>query len=140
MKTLITANLLKFTLATVILTIVFRIGLSTSINNKMTLAIILCSIVYGILMWFNGSYFGRKEYEYLPIYDIGFRFHLSTFLVHNLISILWFVFAFESKYENIKIIYITALIWSAFLFIHLIYYLSIRKSSINNLDKEDLFE
>jgi hypothetical protein len=140
MKTLITANLLKFTLATVILTIVFRIGLSTSINNKMTLAVILCSIVYGILMWFNGSYFGRKEYEYLPIYDIGFRFHLSTFLVHNLISILWFVFAFESKYENIKIIYITALIWSAFLFIHLIYYLSIRKSSINNLDKEDLFE
>jgi hypothetical protein len=140
MKTLITANLLKFTLATVILTIIFRIGLSTSITNKMTLAVILCSIVYGILMWFNGSYFGRKEYEYLPIYDIGFRFHLSTFLVHNLISILWFVFAFESKYENIKIIYITALIWSAFLFIHLIYYLSIRKSSINNLDKEDLFE
>jgi hypothetical protein len=140
MKTLITANLLKFTLATVILTIVFRIGLSTSITNKMTLAVILCSIVYGILMWFNGSYFGRKEYEYLPIYDIGFRFHLSTFLVHNLISILWFVFAFESKYENIKIIYITALIWSAFLFIHLIYYLSIRKSSINNLDKKDLFE
>ena len=140
MKTLITANLLKFTLATVILTIIFRIGLSTSITNKMTLAVILCSIVYGILMWFNGSYFGRKEYEYLPIYDIGFRFHLSTFLVHNLISILWFVFAFESKYEHIKIIYITALIWSAFLIIHLIYYLSVRKSSINTLDKEDLFE
>jgi hypothetical protein len=79
MKTLITANLLKFTLATVILTIVFRIGLSTSINNKMTLAVILCSIVYGILMWFNGSYFGRKEYEYLPIYDIGFRFYFRHF-------------------------------------------------------------
>jgi len=140
MKSLITPNLIKFTLVTIVLTIIFRIGLSTSITNKMTVAVIICAIVYGILMWFNGKYFGRKEYEYLPIYDIGFRFHLSTFLAHNLISILWFVFAFESKYENIKVIYITALIWSVFLIIHLIYYLSVRKSSIKNLDKEDLFE
>jgi hypothetical protein len=106
----------------------------------MTLAVIICSIVYGILMWFNASYFGRKEYEYLPIYNIGFRFHLSTFLAHNIVSVLWFVFAFESKYENIKVIYITALIWSVILIIHLIYYLSIRKETIKNLDKENLFE
>ncbi|CAM1347000.1 hypothetical protein [Tenacibaculum insulae] len=140
MKTLITNNLLKFTLGTIILTILFRIVLSTSITNKMTLGVIICAIVYGILMWFNGRYFGRKEYEYLPIYDIGFRFHLFTFLAHNLVSVLWFVFAFESKYENIKVIYITALIWSVFLIMHLIYYLSVRKSSIKNLDKENLFE
>jgi hypothetical protein len=140
MKTFITNNLLKFTFVTIILTILFRIVLSTSIANKMTLAVILCSIAYGILMWSNGKYFGRKEYEYLPIYDIGFRFHLFTFLAHNLVSVLWFVFAFESKYENIRVIYITALIWSVFLIIHLIYYLSVRKSSIKNLDKENLFE
>ena len=140
MKTLITKNLLKFTLTTILLTILFRMGLSSSITNKMTLTVIICAVVYGILMWFNGSYFGRKEYEYLPIYDIGFRFHLSTFLAHNLISILWFTFAFESKYENVKVIYITALIWSFFLIIHLVYYLSVRKSTIKDLDKEDLFE
>lgn len=140
MKTLLTPNLLKFTLATLVLTLLFRIGLSTSITSKMTIAVILCSIFYGILMWLNGNYYGRKEYEYLPIYDIGFRFHLSTFIAHNAISILWFVFEFESKYENIKVIYITALIWSIFLTIHFIYYLSIRKSSIKNLDKNDLFE
>lgn len=140
MKTFITNNLLKFTLVTTILTILFRITLSTSITNKMTLGVIICSILYGILMWFNGRYFGRKEYEYLPIYDIGFRFHLFTFLAHNLVSILWFVFAFESKYENIKVIYITALIWSVILIIHLIYYLSVRKETIKDLDKENLFE
>lgn len=140
MKTLITPNLLKFTLATALLTVIFRIGLSTSITNKMKLAVILCAIVYGVLIWFNGTYFGRKEYEYLPIYDIGFRFHLATFLAHNVVSLLWFVFTFESKYENIKVIYLTALIWSVFLIIHLVYYLSVKKSSIKNLDKEDLFE
>ena len=140
MKALITPNLLKFTLAAIVLTIIFRMGLSTAITNKTTVAVIICSIVYGILMWCIGSYFGRKEYEYLPIYDIGFRFHFSTFLAHNVVSLLWFVFAFESKYENIKVIYITALIWSVFLIIHLIYYLSVRKLSIKNLNKENLFE
>jgi|SaaInlStandDraft_1057018.scaffolds.fasta_scaffold18744_4 hypothetical protein len=140
MKSLITPNLIKFTLVTIILTILFRIGLSTSITNGMMIAVILSAIIYAISMWINGSYFGRKEYEYLPIYDIGFRFHLSTFIAHNLISLLWFVFGFESKYENINVIYITALIWSVLLIIHFVYYLSVRKSSIKNLDKEDLFE
>ena len=125
MKSLITPNLIKFTVVTLILTILFRIGLSTSITNGMIIAIILSVVIYAISMWINGSYFGRKEYEYLPIYDIGFRFHLFTFLAHNLVTVSWFVFAFESKYENIKVIYITILIWSVFLIIHLIYYLSV---------------
>lgn len=140
MKTLITPNLLKFTLTTVILTIFFRLGLSTSITNKMIIAVILSAVIYAVLMWLNGRYFGRKEYEYLPIYDIGFRFHLSTFFSHNLVSIFWFVFGFESHYENITTIYMTALIWSVFLIIHFVYFLSIRKSTIKNLDKENLFE
>ena len=140
MKTLITSNLVKFTLTTAILTIIFRFGLSYSISNKMSIALILSSVIYAILMWCNGSYFGRKEYEYLPIYDIGFRFHLATFLAHNLTSIFWFVFGFESQYENIQTIYLTALIWAVFLIIHFIYFLSVRKSTIKNLDKNDLFE
>jgi hypothetical protein len=140
MKTFITPNLIKFTVTTIILTVIFRICLSASLTNNITVAVIISAITYAVLMFFNGSYFGRKEYEYLPFYDIGFRFHFSTFLSHNIISILWFVFGFESHYENIKTIYITALIWSIFLIIHLVYYLSIKKSSIKNLNKEDLFE
>lgn len=140
MKTLLTKNLLTFTWVTLLLTIIFRAGLSTAITNKMTIAIILCAVIYAILMWFNGRYFGKKDYEYLPLYDVGFRFHLSTFIAHNTVSLLWFVFAFESKYENIKVIYITALIWLVFLIMHFLYFLSIRKSSIKNLDKDNLFE
>ena len=141
MRNLITPNLLKFTFATIILTIIFRVGLSTSITNNMIIALIICAVVYAVLMFFSGSYFGRKEYyEDLPILDVGFRFHLSTFVGHNLISIIWFKLGFESKYENIKVVYITAIIWSVFLILHLIYYLSVRKSSIKNLDKDDIFE
>lgn len=140
MKTLITPNLLKLTFTTVILTILFRLGLSTSITHKMLVPVVLCAVVYFILMWINGRYFGIKEYEQLPIYDVGFRFHLSTFIAHNAISLLWFAFGFQSKYENINVIYITALIWSVILIVHFVYFLSIRKSSIKNLHKDDLFE
>jgi hypothetical protein len=140
MKAILTANLIKYTFTTLVLAILFRICLSTSITHKITIAVIVCAIVYAILMWFNGSYFGKKEYEYLPIFDIGFRFHFATFLAHNIVSILWFVFGFESKYESIHVIYITAIIWGVFLLIHFMYYLSVRKSSIRNLNKEDLFE
>lgn len=140
MKTLITPNLINFTLTALFLTIIFRIGLSTSITDEMIVGVIISALAYAILMWFNGSYFGRKEYEYLPIYDIGFRFHLMTFIVHNGVSLLWFVFGFESKYENINVIFMTAIIWSIFLIIHLVYYISVRKATIKNLDKEDLFE
>jgi hypothetical protein len=34
----------------------------------------------------------------------------------------------------------TALIWSGFLLLHFSYFLTKRKSTIRNLDKEDLFE
>ena len=65
-------------------------------------------------------------------------FHLSTFLADNIVSIAWFLLAFESKYESIRIIYMTALIWSGFLLLHFSYFLTKRKSTIRNLDKEDL--
>ena len=140
MKILLTPNLVKFTLLTILLTVLFRIALSSFITNQMIVAVVMTSIVYGVLMWFNGSFFGRKDYEDLPIYDVGFRFHLTTFLTHNLISILWFTFGFQSKYESVRIIYLTAAIWSLFLLAHFIYYLSVRKSTVNGLDREDLFE
>jgi hypothetical protein len=66
-------------------------------------------------------------------------FHLSTFLADNIVSIAWFLLAFESKYESIRIIYMTAIIWSGFLLLHFSYFLTKRKSTIRNLDKEDLF-
>ncbi|TXD48500.1 MULTISPECIES: hypothetical protein [unclassified Polaribacter] len=70
MKSILTTNLIKYTLTTLVLAIIFRVGLSASIAHKMMIAVIACAIVYAILMWFNGSYFGKKEYEYLPIFDI----------------------------------------------------------------------
>jgi len=140
MKTFFTTNLIKFAITSILLTVMFRYFLSMGIANQNNILIIASALTYGILMGFSGYYFGSKEYEELPIYDIGFRWHLTTFIVHNSISVLWFVFDFQSKYETINVIYVTTIAWSVFLLIHLFIYLSMRKNAIKQLDKEELFE
>lgn len=139
MKT-ITPYLLKFAVAAAFLTIVFRYFLSYGIDNKSAVIIALSAALYGTAMFVCGWYFGIKDGEYLPIYDVGFRFHATTYLIHNLISVLWFKLKLNSNYEQLQIIYITALIWGILLIIHFLFYLHARKNSINNLYKKDLFD
>lgn len=139
MKT-ITQYLIKFAIIATLLTIVFRYALTFGIDNKSNLIVMLSAILYGIAMYLAGWVFGKKDREHLPIYDVGFRFHLTTYLIHNIISELWFVFGFNSKSENITVIHSTAIIWGLFLVGHFIFFLWTRKNAIHNLDKEDLFE
>ncbi|MBZ9631910.1 hypothetical protein LB465_14065 [Salegentibacter sp. LM13S] len=139
MKT-ITLYLMRFALTVTILTILFRYFLSYGIENLSGIIITLSAGIYGILTFVAGWYFGRKDGEYLPIFDVGFRFHLTTFLIHNGISLLWIGFGFGSKSENLNAPIMGAIIWSVFLLIHFIFYLWARRNSIHNLNKEDIFE
>ena len=139
MKT-ITPYLLRFALTATILTIVFRYFLSYGIENQSGIIITISATIYGLLMFASGWYFGRKDGEYLPIYDVGFRFHLTTYLIHNGISLLWIGLGFGSKNENLNVSIMVAIYWGIFLLIHFAFFLWSRKNSINNLDKEDIFE
>ena len=139
MKT-ITHNLTKFAITATILTILFRYSLTYGIENNTNFIIFLSALLYALAMFVSGWTFGKKDREYLPIYDFGFRFHLATYLIHNILSELWFVRGFNSKNENITVIHSNAIIWGIFLIIHFLFFLWTRKNSINNLDKEDLFD
>ncbi|MFW6371519.1 MAG: hypothetical protein ACOC10_09995 [Bacteroidota bacterium] len=123
-----------------VLTIIFRYFLSYGIEKQFGIIIIISAAAYGLLMFAFGWYFGRKDGEYLPIYDVGFRFHLTTYLIHNGLSLLWIGLGFGSKYENLNVSIVVAIYWGIFLLIHFIFFLWARKNSINNLDKEDIFE
>lgn len=140
MKNILTPYLLKFALAATILTIIFRFFLSYEIENKMNIMIVATAILYGIFMFIAGTYFGKKDAAYFPIYDVGFRTHLATYIICNAIGELWFIFGFNSTYETIGVIHATAIIWGIILVIHFIYFLVTRKKTINNLSKKDLFE
>ncbi len=139
MKT-ITPYLLRFVLAATVLTIIFRYFLSYGIENQPVIVMTISAVTYGLLMFASGWYFGRKDGEYLPIHDVGFRFHLTTYLIHNGMSLLWIGFGFGSKYENLNVPIMIAIYWGIFIIIHFVFFLWARKNSINNLNKEDIFE
>ena len=139
MKT-ITKYLVGFAVTIIILTIIFRITLSYSIEKEMYTITHICGVFYFITMFISGWFWGKKDGEYLPIYDVGFRFHCTTYLSFTTISELWFISGFNSVNENVKSLHYTAIIWGFFLFIHFFFYLYCRKKSINGLNKEDIFE
>lgn len=137
---MITKNLIKFSITAFVLASLFRVGLSYSLAHEMFTFVWVVAAVYFVAMFASGWYFGKKDHEYLPIFDIGFRFHLATFVIHNGVSELWFLLGLNSERESVKSIHTTVLIWSLFLIFHFLFFLWAKKKSIKNLDRTELFE
>ena len=140
MKTSITKPLVQYVLVTTLLTILFRISLSELLNNQMWNLVFIPPVIYFILMYVSGRFFGIKEHEYLPIGDIGFRFHLSTFVVFFTVSYSMFYLEYMSSSEPRGIIDTTLLIWGILLFSHFIFYKKFKRNNIKGIKKEDIFE
>jgi hypothetical protein len=136
----ITKNLLIFAAGLIILTILFRFGLSEMLKSKNFAIVMVISSLYGLLVFIIGWIFGKKDYETLPLYDIGFRFHFATYLVCNLIAEAWFYFGLQSQYENVKTIHLTAILWGIGLIIHFIFFVITRKHAINGIKKTEIFD
>ena len=120
MKTTITKSLIQFITVTTFLTFIFRISLSEFLNEQLWSFVFIPPLIYFILMYVSGRYFGIKEYKYLPIGDIGFRFHVSTFIVFLIVSYLMYYLGYMSNSEPRGILDITISIWGIFLIIHMI--------------------
>ena len=140
MKTIITRPISLFILIITLFTILFRISLSEFLNEQLWNFVFIPPMIYFILMYVSGRFFGIKEYKYLPIGDVGFRFHLSTFLVFFIVSYTMYHYGFMSKWETREILDITLLIWGTILFTHLIFYLKSKRNNIKGMNKEDIFE
>lgn len=136
----ITSNLVKFAIIFALGSIVFRFGLSWFLSNHKFTEIWILAIFYFILNFSLGSFFGKRDYESLPLNDIGFSFHLTTYLIFNLISELWFLFNLNSKYENVKTFHLILVFWGIGILIHFIIYLFTRKNVIKGINKSDIFD
>jgi hypothetical protein len=136
----LTTYLLRFAAAAGIFTIIFRYFLSYGIDNHLIAVIVISAVFYFISMFAAGWYFGRKDAEYLPILDVGFRFHATTYLIHNSITLLWIGFGLGSKYEDLTLYLVVAGAWGIFLLLHLTLYLWMRRKSIEDLDRDEIFE
>jgi|SRR5690606_10556382 hypothetical protein len=140
MKTLLTPHLIIFALIATLLAVLFRYFLSYGIEHQSTATVILSAVSYALGMFASGWHLGSKDSAYLPILDVGFRFHLTTYLTHNGVSLLWFALGLNSGYESVTVVHMTAGIWSVILILHFVCFLWARKHSIKGLDKHNLFE
>lgn len=140
MKTTITKSLIQFITVTTFLTVIFRISLSEFLNEQLWSFVFIPPLIYFILMYVSGRYFGIKEYKYLPIGDIGFRFHVSTFIVFLIVSYLMYYLGYMSNSEARGILDITILIWGIFLIIHMILFFKSKNDNIKGINKEDIFD
>ncbi|OUX37414.1 MAG: hypothetical protein CBE33_03410 [Candidatus Pelagibacter sp. TMED273] len=140
MKTTITKSLIQFITVTTFLTVIFRISLSEFLNEQLWSFVFIPPLIYFILMYVSGRYFGIKEYKYLPIGDIGFRFHVSTFIVFLIVSYLMYYLGYMSNSEPRGILDITISIWGIFLIIHMILFFKSKNDNIMGINKEDIFD
>jgi len=136
----LTKNIVLFSIALTILTVLFRFSLSTTLQNLQFSGVWMIAALYAIIAFILGWIFGKRDNLILPLYDIGFRFHLATYLICNLIAEIWFLLGLQSDYEKIKSVHLTIIFWGIGLLIHLIIYLITRKNAIKGLDKSDIFE
>ena len=140
MKTSITKPLVQFIVVTTLLTILFRISLSELLKEQLWNFVLIPPIIYFILMYVSGRFFGIKEFDYLPLGDLGFRFHVSTFIVFFAVSYLMYFLKYMSNSEPRGILDITLLIWGLLLFTHFIFYQKFKRNNIKGISKEDIFE
>lgn len=136
----ITMNLVKFAVLLSLFTILFKFALREMLANEQFAPAWLVAALYGVIIFVIGWIFGKKEKESLPLYDVGFRFHLITFLVFNIITGVWHFLDFESQSRNVKPFYWMTLFWGIGLLLHFIIYLITRKNAIKGLNKSALFE
>lgn len=139
MKT-ITKELMNFALTFGLGALVFRYLLSHLLDSESSVSIWVLSVGYFVFNFLIGWYFGKREYMLLPLYDIGFRVHFTTYLIFNLVSFAWFCAGFHSRFERPEHFYYTALYWGIALAIHFLFFISAKRKTIRGLHKKDLFQ
>lgn len=134
----LTARLGQFAFSALLLTIMFRYVLHLCIGNGNSFTAILCAVVYFGLMFFTGWYFGGKDVEENGIHDIGFRFHLVTYIL--CIGCGYAAGGVGWNAEPLRSIMITAISWGIGLLVHFVCFLVAQKNSIKGYAREEIFQ
>jgi hypothetical protein len=141
MKKYLTPPFWGFVAAAFVIAVGFHFCHSAAVRAHSMGYVELSGIGYFGLMFAAGWFFGVRDAKYLPIYDIGFRWHLATFIVTYAVAQMWFAVGLNAPQESLKAIEenIIRLIWAIVLIIHFVVYLVLRRRSIRGLSKKELF-
>lgn len=134
----LTIRLGQFAISALVLTLLFRYALSLCIGLNNIVGTISCSIVYACLMFLIGWYFGKKDAIENDVHDIGFRFHIVTYLL--CIGIGYATYYIGWNTENLRSMAVTAISWGIGLAIHFVFFLIEQRKTIKGYAKDEIFQ
>jgi len=137
---IISRNLLLFAGLLFAYTLLFRFGLSSLLTAEKFGWVAVISILYGGIIFMTAWMTGRRDGRENFLFDAGFRWNTTTFLVWGVASEAWFLLDLNSVYESIRMVHITLLIWSVVLVLHFMLFLILRKRTIKGVHKTEIFE
>ena len=136
---ILTKHLLIFAFLMAVYTLAFRIGLSYCIGHKAWLLLGASSLVYGAVIFFTAWLLGKAEAQENPFFDLGLRFHLTSYLIWAAVSLGWFYLGNPHQYEHITDILRVLFYWGFILILHSAGFLITRKDTIRGIRKDDIF-
>lgn len=134
----LTIRLGQFAISALVLTVLFRYALNLCIEANSVIGTTTCSIVYGGLMFLVGWYFGTKDAKENEVHDIGFRYHLVTYIL--CIGIGYGVHYLGWNVESLRAMAITTISWGVGLLVHFIFYLIEQSKTIKGYAKDEIFQ
>jgi len=137
---IISRNLLLFAFLLFAYSLAFRFGLSSLLTAEKWAWVVIISVAYGAAIFVTAWMTGKRDGINNFLFDAGFRWNLTTFIVWGIASEGWFLLGLHSAHESIRIVHISLLIWSGFLLLHLILFLILRRRTIKGIHKTNIFE
>jgi hypothetical protein len=133
-------NLLLFAFLLLVYTLLFRFGLGSLLTAEKYGLVAIISVLYGAIIFVTAWTTGRRDGKENFLFDAGFRWNMTTYVVWGVASEAWFLLGLQSKHESIRVVHITLLIWGVFLLLHFILFLILRRRTIKGVHKMDIFE
>lgn len=134
----LTIRLRQFAISALVMTVLFRYSLNFCIGMHSVIGTTICSIVYACLMYLVGWYFGKKDAVENDFHDIGFRFHIVTYIL--CIGIGYGAYYIDWNTESLCAMAITAIFWGIGLLVHFILFIIEQRKTIKGYAKEDIFQ
>jgi hypothetical protein len=136
---ILTKQVVLFALLMAVYTLLFRMLLSFCIGHHYYVLLGIGSLVYGVSIFFTAYFLAKAEAQEIHFFDLGLRFHVTSFLVWAAVSFGWFYLGNPHKYEHVSQISQILLYWGFILILHTVIFLITRKDTIRGIHKNDIF-
>jgi len=136
----ITKNLIAYAFLLLAYSLIFRYTLSSLLDAEKFILAMVSGVVYGVLIFITAWILGKAHSIKKFVFDAGLGFNVTTYIVWGLVSELWFIFGFNSKYESIISVHYALIIWGVFLALHFLVYWRLRSKTIKGVLKSEIFD